>query len=100
MVDSWRAEVRDVEGGMVMKILATFDGSVFSESIIPQLRTLSALPGAEFILLRVDDVPRGQTTGVARPPIAATPASAGGTAIIVDPAAPAVVETKEQAVER
>jgi hypothetical protein len=40
-----------------MKILATFDGSVFSESIIPQLRALSALPGAEFILLRIADVP-------------------------------------------
>jgi nucleotide-binding universal stress UspA family protein len=41
----------------VMKILATFDGSVCSESILPQLRALSALPGVELILLRVGEVP-------------------------------------------
>lgn len=83
-----------------MKILATFDGSTFSESVIPQIRTLSALPGAELILLRVDDVPHGQAAGSAHPPISSAPASAGGTAIIIDPTAPVVVETKEQAVER
>jgi nucleotide-binding universal stress UspA family protein len=83
-----------------MKILATFDGSVFSESIIPQLRVLSAIPGAEFILLRVDEVPHGQATGVADPPVPATPASAGGTAMVTRPGVPSVIETKEQAVER
>jgi len=83
-----------------MKILATFDGSVFSESVIPQLRLLSALPGAEFVLLRVDDPPHGQTAGGVDPPIAAVPASNGGTAIIVNATPPVPVETKEQAVER
>jgi nucleotide-binding universal stress UspA family protein len=99
MVDSSRSErARLTEA--IMKILATFDGSTFSESIIPQLRILSALPGAELILLRVDDVPHGQTVGDAHPPTAATPASAGSAAMIVNATPPVVVETKEQAVER
>lgn len=83
-----------------MKILATFDGSAFSESILPELRVLSALPGAELILLRVDDVPQGQAVAGARPPIASTPASTAGTPIIVAATPPVVGETKEQAVER
>jgi nucleotide-binding universal stress UspA family protein len=83
-----------------LKILATFDGSVFAESIIPQLRVLAAIPGAQVVLLRVDDVPHGQLAGELHPPSAAAPGSAGGAAIIVDPVPPSYAETKEQAVER
>jgi nucleotide-binding universal stress UspA family protein len=83
-----------------MKILATFDGSVFSESIVPQLRVLCGVPAAEVILLRVAEMPGGQGSGVPSAPVAATPGSTGGTALVVEPAAPGVVETKEQAVER
>jgi nucleotide-binding universal stress UspA family protein len=83
-----------------MKILATFDGSACSESIIPQLRVLSAIPGAEFILLRVAEQPHGQVAGQARPPLAVAPLGPGGTAIMLDAAPPAFAETKEQAVER
>jgi nucleotide-binding universal stress UspA family protein len=83
-----------------MKILATFDGSVFSESIIPQLRVLCGIPGVELILLRVAEMPGGQVSGVPGTPVAATPGSSGGTALVVEPPAPGVVETKEQAVER
>ena len=36
-----------------MKILATFDGSKFSEAILPQLLIISRLPGAEFTLFGV-----------------------------------------------
>lgn len=43
-----------------MKILATFDGSPFAESIMPQLVTMAGLPAAEFLFLAVAHVPRGQ----------------------------------------
>jgi nucleotide-binding universal stress UspA family protein len=36
-----------------MKILATFDGSRFSEAILPQLLLIARLPGAEFTLFGV-----------------------------------------------
>ena len=36
-----------------MKILATFDGSKFSEAILPQLQLIARLPGAEFTLFGV-----------------------------------------------
>jgi len=36
-----------------MKILATFDGSKFSEAILPQLLLIAALPNAEFTLFGV-----------------------------------------------
>jgi nucleotide-binding universal stress UspA family protein len=83
-----------------MKVLATFDGSALSESIIPQLRTLSALPGVEFILLRVGDLPHGHTTGEPNPPVAAKPAITAATPLVVNSTPPSTVETKEQAVER
>jgi nucleotide-binding universal stress UspA family protein len=83
-----------------MKILATFDGSIFAESIIPRLRDLTAIPGAELVLLRVDDVPHGQLAAELHAPVAATPGSAGGTALILEDHPPAYAETKEQAVER
>jgi nucleotide-binding universal stress UspA family protein len=84
-----------------MKILATFDGSPFSESIIPQLRTLCQLPGAEVQLLRVGEMPQGRRAGNPHAPLTAvTPASTGGTPVIVERTPTAYAENKEQAVER
>jgi nucleotide-binding universal stress UspA family protein len=85
-----------------MKIMATFDGSKFSESILPLLEQMAGLPGAEFILLSVADSPHGQLEGRPhRPAVVAMPgAPGGGTAIVVDAPAVRYAETKGQAVER
>jgi nucleotide-binding universal stress UspA family protein len=83
-----------------MKILATFDGSALSESIIPQLETLSALPGAELVLLRVGDVPHGQTLTEKGTPAVGAPAGVGAGRIIVNLPVTGFAETKDQAVER
>lgn len=83
-----------------MKILATFDGSVFSESILPQLETLSALPNAEFVLLRVSDVPHGRLRAEPDSPAVGAPAGGGGAGIVVNLPPTEFAETKEQAIER
>jgi nucleotide-binding universal stress UspA family protein len=82
-----------------MKILATFDGSRFSESILPQLETLCALPSTEVVLVSVAEMPHGQLRDDAslKP---ARPAIAGVTRTIVEPPEAEYAETKEQAVER
>jgi nucleotide-binding universal stress UspA family protein len=83
-----------------MKILATFDGSAFSESILPQLEVLSALPDVSFILVRVGAVPHGQAFTQPQVPLpAGTPAS-GAPPVVVDSAEPRFAETKDQAVDR
>jgi nucleotide-binding universal stress UspA family protein len=84
-----------------MKILATFDGSVFGESIIPQLRYLCGIAGAELVLLRVEDVPQGQASGPAEvPATGVTGAASGRGAVAIRNAQPQTAENKEQAVER
>lgn len=40
-----------------MKILATFDESLFSEAIIPQLEELARLPDVEIVLLSLVETP-------------------------------------------
>jgi nucleotide-binding universal stress UspA family protein len=84
-----------------MKILATFDGSVLAESILPQLEMLSALPNAEFVLLRVGSLPHSRLMkeqGV--PAVGAAPTVAGNTGMVVNLPRTGYAETKEQAVER
>jgi nucleotide-binding universal stress UspA family protein len=84
-----------------MKIMATFDGSVLSESIFPQLETLCALPNAELVLLRVSAQPHSQLRTELGPPVTAvSPTGGGGTGIVVNLPATEYAETKEQAVER
>lgn len=84
-----------------MKIMATFDGSVLSESILPQLETLCALPDAELVLLRIAPLPHGQTREEPGTPVTAvSPTSSGGTSLVVKMPATEYAETKEQAVER
>jgi nucleotide-binding universal stress UspA family protein len=83
-----------------MKILATFDGTPYSEETLPVLRELAALPGVEFTLLAVAHEPsvHAQFRGE---PMAYTGApkygAAGGSPASPTPRYP---ETKDQAVER
>ena len=83
-----------------MKILATFDGSPFSESIIPLLVRLGALPTAEFVLFRSFADAKGTRTGeMKRPMQAAGFSGQGPTPIAVPQREPALAANKEQAVE-
>ena len=81
-----------------MKIMATFDGSKFSESTLPQLAQMARMPGVEFILVRVDDLPEGQPS--ATRPLPSSTVVTSGTRAIVPPAEARVAETTSQAVER
>lgn len=81
-----------------MKIMATFDGSKFSESTLPQLTAMARMPGVEFVLVRVDDLPEGQPAGAGPPPPSTIVTS--GARAIVPPAGPPPAETKSQAIER
>ena len=81
-----------------MKIMATFDGSKFSESTLPQLAQMARMPGAEFVLVRVADLPEGQAQKAGPPPPVSVVVS--GSATFVQPADSPIVETKSQAVER
>lgn len=81
-----------------MKIMATFDGSEFSEAILPLLSKLAGLPGAEFVLFSASDDPEGRRAAELR-----APAKAVGYArqpMVIQQPEPNVVESKEQAIER
>jgi len=83
-----------------MKILATFDRTAFSESILPVLEKIAALPDAEFTLLTVAHEPHARIRGGMRTPIVGG-ATLGATVPVVIPASdPSFAENKEQAVER
>jgi len=83
-----------------MKILATFDGTSFSEETLPLLLQIAALPNAEFTLLRVGSEPHGRGRKGRRLPVVAG-ASLGQAAMIVIPSGePKFAETKEQAIDR
>jgi nucleotide-binding universal stress UspA family protein len=83
-----------------MKILATFDGSQFSESILPQLETLCILPGTEIVLVSVAEMPHGQLRDDASRATAKPMVAPGVTLTIVEPSPAEYAETKGQAVER
>jgi nucleotide-binding universal stress UspA family protein len=84
-----------------MKILATFDGSALSESILPQLEMLGRLPDVEFVLLRIARTGHGQQRSEAESAIGMqAPAIAGGGAVVVDGPKTGYAETKDQATER
>jgi nucleotide-binding universal stress UspA family protein len=83
-----------------MKIIATFDGSAFSEATLPLLAQMAALPGAEVTLLRIDHEPEGRVRGGRRVPVSSGTAL-GPAAVITFPTAdPEFLETKGQAYER
>jgi nucleotide-binding universal stress UspA family protein len=86
-----------------MKILATFDGTPFAESTVPVLQRMSALPGADFVLLAVADEPSGrlQQRGVRRRVVGAgADPFATGTPFMVDAGEPRYAESKDQAIDR
>jgi nucleotide-binding universal stress UspA family protein len=83
-----------------MKVMATFDGSRFGESIIGVLTQIAALPNVEMTLLSVSEVPAGRARTRAGRPIAAVPTTHGGPAVVLPPRAASFVETKDQAIQR
>jgi nucleotide-binding universal stress UspA family protein len=84
-----------------MKILATFDGTTFSELIIPHLAKIAALPNAAVTLLSVAHEPDGKLRRRGRPrPITVTDAMGRGTDIVAGVTEPKFVEDKTQAIER
>jgi nucleotide-binding universal stress UspA family protein len=82
-----------------MKILATFDETPFSESTLPILQRMAALPGAEFVLLAVGHVPGGRLSAEPRKTIVAGDIL-GTPSVLVQRPQTSAAETKEQAVER
>ncbi|HYM16746.1 MAG TPA: universal stress protein [Dehalococcoidia bacterium] len=83
-----------------MKILATFDGSEFSESILPQLALMAGLPSAEFTLLSVAHSPHGRLAHRSGVHPDATGEVMGSQPVAVDLPDPQWAETKGQAIER
>jgi nucleotide-binding universal stress UspA family protein len=84
-----------------MKILATFDGSPLSESIIPLLNKLAMIPHSEAVLVRVDQMPLGRLQREGDPaPVAVGAAAVTGTPLVVQSPPTPVAENREQAVER
>ena len=84
-----------------MKIIATFDGTKFSEAILPTLLKMSALPTAQFILLTVAHEPnvKAQRSRPIRP-IAASDAIGMVIPVVIDPPEPTFAEDKGQAIAR
>ena len=84
-----------------MKIMATFDGSPYAESILPQLAAMARLPNAEFTLVAIADEPHGRLRWRSRRYTAgAVDVQGGASPVIIDRSDPAFAETKNQAVER
>jgi nucleotide-binding universal stress UspA family protein len=84
-----------------MKILATFDGTTYSEAIMPQLQQIAHLPNAEFSLLSVAHEPNGQLSKRGMPrPIVVSDAMGRGTPMVVDSVANTYAEDKTQAITR
>jgi len=84
-----------------MKVLATFDGSRSSESILEQLRKMLTLPIDEVVLFSVVEPPEKgvRMRGPLRPVVGVAPGP-GTTPLVIQPKPPGFVETKEQAMDR
>lgn len=83
-----------------MRILATFDGTPFSESVLPQLEMISQLPTAEFILMSVGHLPKGSLQHPATASPDALREGVNTPPILVDATDPEWAESKSQAVDR
>ena len=81
-----------------MKILATFDGSKFSETTLAELAMVAALPTAEFIFFGVADEPQGRLQQP--PPDRPAETLPSANAVLVDVPEPKWAENKSQAVDR
>jgi nucleotide-binding universal stress UspA family protein len=84
----------------VVKVLATFDGSPSSESIIEQLQKMAKLPIDEVLLFSVVDLPEKgvRLRGPLR--LAVGVAAPGTTPIVLDAEDSGFVEDKGQAIDR
>ncbi len=82
-----------------MKILATFDRSRYSESILAQLEFMSRLPTAEITLLSVADEPAGRARRPRRRAVA-TEVYDQIVPVVIQTPPPSFAETKLQAVQR
>lgn len=84
-----------------MKILATFDGTTYSEAILPQLQQIAHLPNVQFYLLAVAHEPDGQLRKRGRPrPIVVSDAMGRGTPMVIDTVDASYAEDKTQAIAR
>jgi nucleotide-binding universal stress UspA family protein len=84
-----------------MKILATFDRTPFSESIIPVLTKMAGLPEAEFTLLSIAHEPNVHARqGSISRPIAVSDAFGRAMPVIIRPPEPSFPEDKGQAIDR
>jgi nucleotide-binding universal stress UspA family protein len=83
-----------------MKILATFDGTPFSESTLPLVSRMAALPDTEFILLAIAHEPGGRMMRGARHTIIVGAALGSTTPVIIQRPQTPYAETKEQAIDR
>ena len=84
-----------------MKILATFDGTKFSESVMPQLGQIAHLPDVEFTLLSVAHEPDGKLRRRGLPrPIIVGDFMGRSIPIVIDQTDAAYAEDKTQAIER
>lgn len=84
-----------------MKILATFDGTPFSEATVPVLTKMAALPGAEITLLSVAHEPsvHARRQSISRP-VSVNDAFGRGVPVIIQPPEPSFPENKDQAIDR
>ena len=89
------------ERGEAMKILATFDGTKYSEAIMPQLQQMAHLPSVEFTLLSVAHEPDAKlrTRGLPRP-ILVSGAMGANARVLLNRTDPTFAEDKTQAIER
>lgn len=85
-----------------MKILATFDGTPFSEATVPILQRMANNPASEFVLVAVAHEPSGrlQHRGVRRRITVPTDAFANTNPVSIDRGEPRFAETKDQAFDR
>ncbi len=83
-----------------MKVLATFDGSDYSESIMQQLTTIAGLAPSEFIFLAVAHEPHGRLSQLSGVHPEGTGEVLGSQPVTVGVPDPRWAENKGQAIER
>jgi nucleotide-binding universal stress UspA family protein len=83
-----------------LKILATFDGTPYSEETLPTLMELAALPDVEFTLLSVAHEPSVHAEFRAEPRAYTSGQIYGAPGTRFTPVTPHYPETKDQAIQR
>jgi nucleotide-binding universal stress UspA family protein len=83
-----------------MKVMATFDGTPFSEATLPLLQQIAGLPNVEFTLLRIGHQPQGRGRRGRRLPVVGGVSLGQATTLVLPPTEPLFAETKDQAMDR